>query len=310
LRFRASFWLLLIIATPVRGELAAELETCAARLHAAVAETTIDRACPELAVSLGDSRWSGSVPALTALTSQTLDSLLLLDGFYTSQPPDSDRDYGKMADALDGILAELAEPPPRLSLWQQFNAWFNTRLGEWWQSVRIEEDSLPDWLADLLKSTGKLLGAGLGGLFRTLGWVAVAILAALGIWGIAVLLRDGNRRFTERPGYWWSCGATAVARASPTLASLDEEPLRLRPRLLLRIVLAILRREQRIGPDATLTHRELATAATALTATERDALDRVAGLAERVTYSAYLPTDPDVSTAIDDGRLLIREGAP
>ena len=132
------------------------------------------------------------------------------------------------------------------------------------------------------------------------------MLAALAALGLVALARVANRQGRWNVTDWRRLRSAAE---DPAFADLVGKPLAQQSRLLLQIVLAALRKRGRLIERSALTHRELATAASDLNERERQVLENVAMLAERVTYSSWQPTADDVDAIVAQGRTLALTGA-
>jgi hypothetical protein len=192
--------------------------------------------------------------------------------------------------ALDSILGELGQVEQPMSLWQRFNDWLGDRLRELWDAVPDIPNPLgdlnlnwADWLPGLFRWTGGILLA-------VVALVAlVALLHALGIRSPAVLQRAMDALRPEESG--------DPEPGAPSWADLEAAPAAHRPRILLAMVIGALRAADRLRADAALSHRQLGAAVRDVTTGQRVAIESIAGLAERVTYSHFVPDNAELAHA-------------
>jgi hypothetical protein len=190
---------------------------------------------------------------------------------------------------LDSILAAIGQVDEPKSLWELFGDWLAARLHEL-------QDAVPDfpnpfgWLIGGLTQAGLLL----------LGAICLFALAAL----VRVLIarRGQLRRVVHalRP----AAAGDAAAR-SPTFADAEAAPPAQRPRILLALVVAALRAANRLGADVALSHRQLGPAARNITDGQRAGIAWLAGLAERVTYSRFVPGEAELAHAMATSQALV-----
>lgn len=191
---------------------------------------------------------------------------------------------------LDSILGGLGHGEQTKSLWELFTGWLSDRFRELREALPDFPNPLqnlkwswPDWLPDMFQWVGWVLLAALA--LAAL----VALLRALGVYSPAALQRAID---ALRPD-----GSEASGSGPPTFADLEGAPVAERPRILLAVVLGALRAANRLAADAALTHRQLGPAVREVTPGQRAAIDSIASLAERVTYSRFVPNDMELTQA-------------
>jgi hypothetical protein len=282
---------LLLAARCVDAFAEPSLAECAARLSADD-DKPLD-VCPDIVTAIGQSPFAGvglSKEDLSAVDVVAIQSLI--SAFAQERAPRRIE-----PERLDPILAGLEIRPKPKSLWRLFNEWAVDRWRELvkWLDLRNPLADLhwewPDWGREVL---------------RSVGWGLFAMLVSLAAIAAFVLARGGPRRLRDViPGLRRNRKA---ALPLPSFADLAREPPARRLRLLLRIVLAELGANGRLTGHGSLTHRELAGAATGLDDPQRAALRCVALGAEQATYSQREPEVRDVEAAVEAGRVLVAHG--
>lgn len=199
---------------------------------------------------------------------------------------------------LDRILADLGVAEQPQSLLQLFTAWLGERIREFWALLPDLPNPLgdvdiriPGWLPEALRWTGAVLLAILVGAAGFLLLRAAGVPSPGALW--RVLGRLGPEAQDDPPA-----GAL-------DLADLEDAPRVRQPRILLALIVAALRRAQRLGADRTLSHRQIGPAVRDVTPGERANIEFIARLAERVTYSHFVPGDGDLAQAVQVTKTIL-----
>ncbi len=252
--------------------------------------------CPDFATALAQSPWNDT---LTVAPSQLWPEQLAQLGRVAARyaAPASAR-VG--LDSLDAALREVQAqvPPPQLSLWQRLRNWLDARLGG-----RKDDTGTPGWLTKWLE-----------GLSFSERWVSLLVLA-LGVTVVAatVAIVANELRVAGVLGRGAIRARAAHGPAEPvrplrevrTLAQLRAAPVARQPALLLALVLRELRRRRAIAVRDSATHRELKSAAAALSETERGAFGDVAVAAERSTFGGWQPQADEAAALVAEGEALL-----
>lgn len=199
---------------------------------------------------------------------------------------------------LDRILADLGQVPEPKSLWELFTGWAAERFRELREALpdlpnplRGIELHWPDWLA---------------GALNRIGWALLAVLVVLALVAIGRTLGLRSPAAIRRAIGAFRAGDTGTAARDPlSFADVESAPAGQRPRLLLALVIRALRSAGRLRDDAALSHRQLGPAVREVTAEQRAAIEALAGLAERVTYSRFVPDDGDLTRAVAASHELV-----
>jgi hypothetical protein len=181
------------------------------------------------------------------------------------------------APRLQAIARDLKPPATPPTWWERFKSWISGWLdpgtGRW-----------PDWLRFLAHlNPGQrvftvLIYALAGLLVIAAAAVVVIELRAAGVIGA------GRRRKT--PVRRADAAAPPAWEDSPDAADITSAPVRLRPVLLLRQLVAALTHSQRLERDRDLTCRELIEVGRFDTTVQREVFARVALLAEQALYAS------------------------
>lgn len=201
-------------------------------------------------------------------------------------------------DSLDPLLADINQEEEGKSLWEMFSGWWSDRLREFWEALPDFpnplgdlEWTLPAWLAEVSSWAGLVL----------IGLLVVLVLVVL--WRVpgirsALALRRVISAVRPRRG-----GSTDDGR--PSFADLQSAPPAQRPRILLALVIGALRSAGRLRGDAALSHRQLGPAVREVTPGQRVAIESLAALAERVTYSQFVPDAGELDDALAASHELV-----
>jgi hypothetical protein len=185
------------------------------------------------------------------------------------------------------------------SLWDYFNGWLNDRFRE----LRAALPDFPNPLRDWKWHWPEWLP-------QALSWFGWILVAAFGLAATLVLLRALGVRGSPAVRRAIDALESADSRAAPSarlsFADLDAAPVAQRPRILLTMVLGALRAANRLVADAALSHRQLGSAVREISLDQRAAVELIARLAERATYSQFVPNDIELAEAVGTCRELIR----
>lgn len=202
--------------------------------------------------------------------------------------------------ALDVILAELGHVEQPRSLWQFFQGWLDERLGDLWKL-------LPE-LPNPFREVNLKWPAGLP---QPLLWALQALLAAAVLFGIVALWRalrgQAPVALQRALAVLQLQGATTRKAVEISATDLEAAPAAQRPRILLAILLRALRSAARLDADGVLSHRQLGAAAREVTPPQRGAIEGIARLAERVTYSKFVPDEAELAQATQSVYTLVGE---
>lgn len=244
--------------------------------------------CPHLAAALHDLRVDAFLPQdwpkhLNTRQLADVDALLTR---YAGTPPRAPPSPA----SLQEIARHLPVPPaPPPSWWDVLERWVSS-----WLDRHLSDSWLSGWKLTSLGRSALLLG-----LIATV-LVGAGIIVFIELRASGVL--DARERRTRPPGIQPS--ASPAESVDPT--DLANVPLRLRPVLLLRSLVAVLARAERLGHERDLTCRELITAARFDTSSQRERFARIALLAEEALYSdpGHHFSQPLTEDAIADARGL------
>lgn len=238
--------------------------------------------CPTLIRRLRASDWGSALDKETIafMKAEQLGVVADLDRAYSAP-----RRSGRVStDGLALTLAELGtfEPPPTMTLWEQFVAFLERLFGV--------DDSDSSWLVDWLESFS------IPEAWRKVILYAVAASIVVGVVAIVVnevrhgMVPGRGRREGRRAG-----SSETFERSSPVggLDAVRGAPLARQPLLLLALVLEALaaRRGRGFGED--LTHRELVAEVGGM-GIDPAGFGRVAAAAERVTFAGWTPTEGEL----------------
>jgi hypothetical protein len=193
---------------------------------------------------------------------------------------------------LAAVLAGLAVSERReQGWWARFKQWLREVL----ERRQADEDS-PWWR--------RWLGS-LNLPQRVLDLVAAGAMAVVIALALAVLVNEMRvagvtlgRRTRGAPL------ARAAAHARRTLEDLERASPAEQPRLLLELLVARLREQDRLPPPRALTLYEL-TRAARLTSGERERLSVLTAVCERLRFAAQQPSPPSLAAALAGGRELL-----
>jgi hypothetical protein len=231
-----------------------------------------------------------------ALTTYGLVDLQYLAERYTPKheaPSAPDLDVGR----LDSILHSIEEPTRA-----QLQPGLFERLKQWLRKVFDKQAANPGswlnrWLPDLTlpEAVSKALGYLL---------IGIVIAIAIGVFvnelrAAGVLKRSAGSRRDRNAGTDESLGLVM-----PASRDLDALPLRERPSMLLRMLVATLVQTGRLRTERSLTHRELGTRAALDEQAQRECFQRVAALGERTLYGGGSVPAGEIESVVAAGRSL------
>jgi len=193
------------------------------------------------------------------------------------------------------LLASLdrTDERPR-GWWARFKDWLREVL------ARREQASHQSWIGRWL---GRLSLS--EAVLNTIVWAGLAVLVALAVaivaneLRVARLLGSGRRRSAA------GSDSGALSSAAVTLQQVDEAGPCQQPRLLLELIVARLRAQERLPPAGALTVRELTRAARLADETDRGRLAALSAACERVRFAAREVPPALLAAAVARGRELL-----
>lgn len=306
---RATTAILLLLAAPAAGSQesgpAAGAVVSPGQLIADCIESTGDEVgldqlearCPGIGQAIAESGYGAFISEAEreSLTAYSLEDLQNIQARYSDSH--GSRSAQQMLTQLDPVLESLQQERPidrPPTLFERFKRWLqsfidrqqqdqDSWLGRWLRDVRVSEQAV-SWLL--------------------YGLVALVIVLAIGVvWNEvrAAGLLGGARR---RRAASIAAGGAAEQQTVPTLADLERAPVRDRPSLLLRILIAKLVETGRLRTEKSLTHRELGALATFDAADQRDRFRRVAMMGERLLYGGGSVSDEEIASVVHAGSQL------
>lgn len=288
----------------VAPSLPAAAAECAARLRAASAPGEVEAVprvadiCPSVARELEEGTWAETLGAIRAgqLTSRPFAELVDLMGQYER----SAFSTGPALEQLDEIVESLRpfEPKAEPSLWGRVRQWLRERLGF---DDSNDGGGLIEWLRNL-----SIPDEWVRTIFYVLGITIV----------LAVLVVVANelrvRGVFGNPAGARARGAAGVVpawekRMPLSLDVVTRAPPTRQPALLLAMLVERLR--ARFGDDVrdSMTHRELAAAASVLGVRRSGELKAVLSAAERVAFAGWRPDPADIEPVIANGKAVLDE---
>lgn len=250
--------------------------------------------CPELYAAIDRSSFALILPEdwserMTPRKLERLRALMLADA---EKEPEHRLDTAAVASVLDEMQTVQAER--ELSLWQRFKKWLAGLLEK--KPGEKESSWLADWLEKHSPSREVMRWIGYGLLALLVGgagWIVYSELRAAGMFG-GRTRRGGLSRAAAR--------AAAGGRPAMTLADANDEE---QPALLIAMLLEQLRRLGRIQDRLSMTHRELASAASFDSTVDREVFSTLIAVAEKLRYAAMAPARTHLRQAIDSAKLLL-----
>lgn len=249
--------------------------------------------CPELFAAIDGSAFALFLPDDWALrvTPRKLQRLRALMTAGDVEETAHRLDTGAIAGILDQM--QTAHAARELSLWERFKAWLKAILEK--KAGEPESSWFADWLKEHMPSDSVMTWIGyslLALLLAGAGWIVYAELRAAGMLGA---------RARRSKAFAGARGA-ATARSGTTLAYAGDEE---QPALLIALLLEQLRRLGRIQDRLSMTHRELATAASFDSTADREIFSTLIAVAEKLRYAAMAPARAHLRQAIDSAKLLL-----
>jgi hypothetical protein len=252
--------------------------------------------CPDLAPSLAQSEWAAWLPR----DWNRPDSLLSADGLtelrtlLAGPTPAAAGAREPRVEQVAAVLARITQPDaPRGGWWARFKRWLREVLAP--PPERADRGWVRRLFADLNVSQAVLEG---------IAWGALALVVALagGVLvnelRVAGLLKGRQRR----PARALVGPARPAAR---TLLELERASPSQQPRLLLELVTARLGEQERLPPARALTVHELTRAAQLPQESDRDHLEELATVCERVRFSDRETPPHMLTAAVAHGRELL-----
>jgi len=277
------------------------IDLCLAQIEASDAEGVsglkqIETNCPDLKSTLEHSPYAAWFPEEWWGPALTTDSLAeLRDHMVQLSQAQKSRviDTGGVAEALNSLEEEL----------RASKVTWRDRLVEWLRSqFRQEEAESPDWLYKWLDEL-----AGHASAVRVVGYTLFGLIVLAAVWiVINELMAAGvfGERWRRRLRGDTVTGAVLASQA-PSLADIEAgDPLN-RPSLLLVLLMNALAKRENRAVDTSVTHRELAHRISLEDHSQRSTFGRLLACAERVRYSATLPTRAEIDAVVADSRGLL-----
>ncbi|MBV8341948.1 MAG: hypothetical protein JO173_06155 [Gammaproteobacteria bacterium] len=296
-----SRWLLALLVITAGAPLAraadavAAIDACLGRLDATldVGFARISARCPDLARDLGASPAADWLPADWTGSGLSAGGLRELRTLLTRPAAAALRAPPRPA-AVAAVLAGIGFDPHRhLSTWERFKAWLREVLS---QRPPPEERG---WLRRLLGDLGMPQA-----MLDTIAWCALAAIAVLAVAIVANELRVAGLFARARRSAFASRDARGASSA-PSVAALAGAALAEQPRLLLELIVARLRAQDRLPPARALTLHELARAARLPHAADHERLAALAVACERIRFAAGEVPATTLAAALTRGRELL-----
>jgi hypothetical protein len=251
--------------------------------------------CPELTPALAASPWAPWLPRdwdrpgneLSAGGLTELRTLLV-------RPAPSARSPAPRVERVSAVLAGLVSAdPPRGGWW--------TRLKQWLRELFTPRPQTADdgWLRRLFGGAGPSQAV-----LEVIGWSALAVLIALAAAIVANELRVAGvlrRRAARRA----PVAAGADAARLPSLREVDEASPQQQPRLLLEVVVARLRSQERLPPARALTLHELARVARLPQPDDGARFAALAAACEQIRFAGHELPPAMLAAALMRGRELL-----
>jgi hypothetical protein len=250
--------------------------------------------CPELHAAIERSSFALVLPEdwserMTPRKLERLRAMMLADA---AREPEHRLDTAAVTDILDEM--QTVQAGRELSLWQRFKKWIAGLLEK--KDGKKESSWLADWLEKHSPSREVMRWIGYGLLVLLVvaaGWIVYSELRAAGMFG-GRARRGGASRVAAR--------AAAGGRPAKTLAEANDEE---QPALLIAMLLEQLRRLGRVQDRLSMTHRELASAASFDSSADREVFATLIAVAEKLRYAALAPARMHLRQAIDSAKLLL-----
>jgi len=198
---------------------------------------------------------------------------------------------------LDSILRSL-EQPARAEL---APGWFE-RFKRWLRKAFAQQEADPDswvnrWLPDLTISQA---------VSKAIGYVLIVLVI---VFASGVLLNElrvaGLMKRRKNASHAQAAGsADDSGRAVVAANDLNALPLRDRPSMLLRMLVATLVNTGRLRTERSLTHRELSSRASLEEQAQRECFQRIAALGERTVYGAGNVSAEEIASVVAAGQSL------
>ena len=296
-------WLLALLLTTAGAPLAsardavAAIDVCIARLDAGldVGFTRIAEHCPDLAPSLAGSAAAAWLPPDWDKPGNELsaEGLAELRTLLTRQPAALSARAPRVA-RVAAVLAGLAASDQRQrGWWARFRQWLREVLAR----RPPEEDS--GWLKRLIGDISLPQA-----LLRVIAWSALAVVIALAAAIVVNELRIAGLVGRSRRRAAPAAGDSAAGHLQLTLREVEHAAPVEQPRLLLELIVARLREQDRLPPPRALTVHELNRVAR-LEAPDRERLHALTAACERVRFGPRDVAPPTLAAALARGRELL-----
>jgi hypothetical protein len=299
-----SRWLLALVLTAAGAPAATArdalttVDACIARLDAAldVGFARVAERCPDLAPSLAASPWAAWLPPDWNKPGNELSaaSLAELRALLTRQSSAAAGVRQLRVERVSAVLAGLAPGDRRSGSW-----W--TRFKQWLREVLARRPPTEDsgWLRRFFGNINMPQAV-----LRVITWAALAMVTALAAAIVVNELRIAGllRGWRRRSGAAAHVGS--AARAHLTLEQVAQASPAEQPRLLLELIVARLRDQDRLGPARALTLHELERAAR-LQEADRERLTALTAACERVCFAGREVSAPVLRAALSRGRELL-----
>jgi hypothetical protein len=273
------------------------LEVCIHRLDPLldVGYSRVAARCPELAPALTASPWAPWLPhdwdrpgnELSAAGLQELRTQLTRPMPVARTPPPR---TARVRTALAGLATAES---PRAGWWTRFKQW----LRELFTPRQRGADD--NWLRRLFGDTGLPQAV-----LDLIAWIAIGAIVALAAAIVANELRVAGvlrRRASHR-----APGASGLAAARVlTLRQVDEAGPLQQPRLLLELIVARLRAQERLPPPRALTVHELARALRLPRPDDRARFAALTAVCERIRFGGHALPPSMLDSALARGRELL-----
>jgi hypothetical protein len=296
-------WLLALLLTTVGAPLAsardavAAIDACIARLDAGLdlGFARIAERCPELAPSLAASPAAAWLPPDWDKPGNELSAagLAELRTLLTRAPAATSARAPRVA-RVGAVLAELAAGDHRERGW-----W--ARFKEWLREVLARRPPAEDsgWFERLMGSISLPQAV-----LRAITWSSLAVLIALAAAILVNELRIAGLLGRSRRRSVAGAGHGAAQQLQLTLREVEQAAPEEQPRLLLELIVARLRAQDRLPPPRALTVHELNRVAR-LAVADRERLTALSAACERVRFGPRDVAPPALAAALLSGRELL-----
>jgi len=252
--------------------------------------------CPDLAASLAASPAAAWLPRdwnrpHNELSAGSLGELRTL----LTRPPPVPAVRPPRVERVAAHLAAIDTTDQRQrGWWARFKDWLREVLAR--RAGESHEAWIGQWLASMNLPQAVL---------NTIAWVALAGVVALAVVIVANELRVVGLLGRGQPRSPTPSSGGAPASGAVTLQQVDEASSSQQPRLLLELIMARLRAQQRLPPAGALTVHELTRAARLADEADRGRLGALAAACERLRFAAREVPAAMLAAALARGRELL-----